>query len=223
MCIDRPNIPNSFIILWRGNGEQWDWQGEEYRLQKDSNYGKLFCCRPSIWLEVINMSPKLSEARKKLMKLMMMLLFLADESQCLWNEVALNEEDLSYMLDETTPIKACGDLAYHVNHSGISLFIFFHLLWLIVSCLLSFLIAECISDTMQKEPEEYKETSSQLKRRRMLQFDTQVIDSPFCNEEMSSVFLSNVNARYPFNFLRLPLSKACCCGACLIKNRLCEI
>lgn len=42
------------------------------------------------------------------MKLMMMLLFLADESQCLWNEVALNEEDLSYMLDETTPIKACG-------------------------------------------------------------------------------------------------------------------
>ncbi|OAY34771.1 protein XRI1 isoform X2 [Manihot esculenta] len=108
----------------RGNGEQWDWQGEEHCLQKDSNY---------------------------------------DESQCLWNEVALNEEDLSYMLDETTPIKACGDLAYHVNHS----------------------------DTMQKEPEEYKETSSQLKRRRMLQFDTQVIDSPFCNEEMSSVFLSN--------------------------------
>ncbi|XP_021661638.2 protein XRI1 isoform X2 [Hevea brasiliensis] len=107
-----------------GNGGHWDWQGEEYCLQKDSSY---------------------------------------DESQCLWNEVTLNEEDLSYMLDETTPIKACGDLAYHVNHS----------------------------DNMHKEPDEHKETSSQLKRRRMLQFDTQAVDSHFCNEEMSSMFLSN--------------------------------
>ncbi|KAJ9169759.1 hypothetical protein P3X46_017915 [Hevea brasiliensis] len=107
-----------------GNGEHWDWQGEDYCLQKDSNY---------------------------------------DVSQCLWNEVTLNEEDLSYMLDETTPVKACGDLAYHVNHN----------------------------DNMQKEPEEQKETSSQLKRRRMLQFDTQAVDSPFCNEEMPSLFLSN--------------------------------
>lgn len=60
---------------------------------------------------------------------------------------------------------------------------------------------ECVSDNMQKEPEERKETFSQLKRRRMLQFDTQAVDSPFCNEEMLSVFLSNVNDRYPFNFL----------------------
>lgn len=30
-----------------------------------------------------------------------------------------NEEDLSYMFeDETTPVKACGDLAYKVNNSG---------------------------------------------------------------------------------------------------------
>ncbi|OAY32800.1 protein XRI1 isoform X2 [Manihot esculenta] len=110
-----------------GNGEHWDWQGEDYCLQKDSNY---------------------------------------DGSQCLWKEVALNEEDLSYMLDETTPVKACGDLAYNVNNS----------------------------DNMQKEPEERKETFSQLKRRRMLQFDTQAVDSPFCNEEMLSVFLSNGRA-----------------------------
>ncbi|KAH9654913.1 protein XRI1 [Citrus sinensis] len=35
-----------------------------------------------------------------------------------WNEVALNGEDLSYMLDdETTPVKACGDLAYHATHN----------------------------------------------------------------------------------------------------------
>ena len=48
-----------------------------------------------------------------------MVLFLSsDVSSGIWNEVALNEEDLSYMLDETTPVKACGDLAYHVNHNG---------------------------------------------------------------------------------------------------------
>lgn len=30
-----------------------------------------------------------------------------------------NKEDLSYMLeDETTPVKACGDLAYNVNNCG---------------------------------------------------------------------------------------------------------
>lgn len=52
----------------------------------------------------------------------MVFMFSADGSQCLWNEVALNEEDLSYMVDETTPVKACGDLAYHVNNSGIALF-----------------------------------------------------------------------------------------------------
>lgn len=38
-----------------------------------------------------------------------------------------NKEDLSYMFDETTPVKACGDLAYHVGHSGIYFFI--HLLF----------------------------------------------------------------------------------------------
>lgn len=49
-------------------------------------------------------------------------------SQRLWNEVTLNGEDLSYMLDETTPVKACGGLAYHVNHDGmvlVSLHFFF--------------------------------------------------------------------------------------------------
>lgn len=46
-------------------------------------------------------------------------LFLADMFGSQWNEVALNGEDLSYMLDdETTPVKACGDLAYHATHSG---------------------------------------------------------------------------------------------------------
>ncbi|KAJ6680777.1 INDUCED TRANSCRIPT PROTEIN putative-RELATED, partial [Salix purpurea] len=81
-------------------------------------------------------------------------------SQCLWNEVTLNGEDLSYMLDETTPAKACGGLAYHVDHD------------------------EWISANMNKEPEEWRGTCSQFKRRR-LQFDTQFEDSPFCEEEIT--------------------------------------
>lgn len=89
-------------------------------------------------------------------------------SQCLWNEVTLNGEDLSYMLDETTPAKACGGLAYHVDHDA----------------------------NMNKEPEEWRGTCSQFKRRR-LQFDTQFEDSPFCEEEITPVFLkSNVCAAY---------------------------
>ncbi|KAF9688399.1 hypothetical protein SADUNF_Sadunf02G0193300 [Salix dunnii] len=85
-----------------------------------------------------------------------------DVSQRLWNEVAVNGEDLSYMLDETTPVKACGDLAYHVNHD----------------------------DNMNKEPEEHREPCLQFKRRR-LQFDTHVEDSPFCDEDLTSVFLKS--------------------------------
>ena len=46
----------------------------------------------------------------------------ADIPQCLWDGVTQNEEDLSYMLEETTPIKACGDLAYHVTDHGLAFF-----------------------------------------------------------------------------------------------------
>jgi len=41
-------------------------------------------------------------------------LFWAEISEDLWNDVPQNKD--SYMLDdETTPVKACGDLAYNVN------------------------------------------------------------------------------------------------------------
>lgn len=86
-----------------------------------------------------------------------------DASPCVWNEVQLNEEDLSYVFDETTPVKACGDLPYYVNHN----------------------------DKSTTDPGEYRETSSQVKRRRMLQFDTKTADSVPCNEEMSSEFLKS--------------------------------
>lgn len=111
------------------NGEPWDWQKEDYCLEKNSNL---------------------------------------DVAHPLWNEVSTNEEDLSYMFDESTPIKACGDLAYHVADS----------------------------EKMIKEPKECRETSSQVKRRRMLQFNTDM-DQPLCNKDMSSPFLRSKEVEEP--------------------------
>ncbi|KAA8550617.1 hypothetical protein F0562_002301 [Nyssa sinensis] len=86
-----------------------------------------------------------------------------DTNLGIWDGVSQNAEDLSYMFDETTPIKDCGDLAYHVTNS----------------------------ENMDKESEQCRETSSQVKRRRMLQFNTEVLDVPLCNEDMSSTFLKS--------------------------------
>ncbi|XP_054780222.1 protein XRI1-like isoform X2 [Prosopis cineraria] len=86
-----------------------------------------------------------------------------DMSQELWNEVPQNEDESSHVFDdETTPVKACGDLAYRVTYSG----------------------------NIVKEPEECRETSL-LKRRRMLQFHLHSNDVhvSLSNEEMSSACL----------------------------------
>lgn len=65
---------------------------------------------------------------------------------------------------------------------------------LVVSYL--FNLKEWMSDNMNKEPEERRETCFQFKRRR-LQFDTHLADSPFCDEDLTSVFLkSNVSVAY---------------------------
>ncbi|KAK7339187.1 hypothetical protein VNO77_19840 [Canavalia gladiata] len=86
-----------------------------------------------------------------------------DISQELWNEVSQNE-DLSLVFnDETTPVKACGHFPHNANNSE--------------------------SNNMQKEPEECWKTSSQMKRRRMLQFNTQDGDHSFSNEQMSKAYL----------------------------------
>ncbi|KAE9603386.1 hypothetical protein Lal_00008214 [Lupinus albus] len=79
----------------------------------------------------------------------------------LWNDVLQTEEDLSYMFeDETTPVKACGDLAHTMSKSN----------------------------NMQKEVVEYRETS-QVKRRRMLQFNSQDSDHSLSSEETTSAYL----------------------------------
>ncbi|PSS14089.1 hypothetical protein CEY00_Acc14708 [Actinidia chinensis var. chinensis] len=85
-----------------------------------------------------------------------------DISQSLWEGLIQDGEDLSYTFDVTTPVKACGDLAYHVADVK-----------------------------MNKELQHCRETSLQVKRPRMLQFDNEVLESPFCNEEISSVFLKS--------------------------------
>ncbi|KAA0025348.1 protein XRI1 isoform X1 [Cucumis melo var. makuwa] len=85
-------------------------------------------------------------------------------SECLWDGVSENG-DLSYVFDETTPVKACGDLAYHVT----------------------------CSDDRNKKSEESRETHSQAKRRRMLQFTAQDLETSLCREDLSSRFLKSHN------------------------------
>ncbi|PSR86353.1 hypothetical protein CEY00_Acc31976 [Actinidia chinensis var. chinensis] len=84
-------------------------------------------------------------------------------SQSLWDGVSQNVEDVSYVFDETTPVKACGDMAHHVADNV----------------------------DVNKELEHCGMMSSQLKRRRMLQFDNEVLDTPLCSEDISSVFLKS--------------------------------
>ncbi|XVF21374.1 hypothetical protein REPUB_Repub12eG0085000 [Reevesia pubescens] len=104
--------------------EPWNWHGENYGVQKNSN---------------------------------------VDAFQGASTQVTLNEEDLSYMFDDTTPVKECGDLSYHVTHN----------------------------DNISKEPVDKREISSQVKRRRMLQFDSHAVDCSLLCEEMPSPFLKS--------------------------------
>ncbi|XP_077251609.1 x-ray induced transcript 1 isoform X2 [Tasmannia lanceolata] len=86
-----------------------------------------------------------------------------DITSCLWDDENQNGDDLLYMLDETTPIKACTDIDYHVSESG---------------------------ENMNKGLEECRE-SSQLKRRRMLQFSSHVDDPCISDEQISSAFVKS--------------------------------
>ncbi|KAL5719234.1 hypothetical protein ACHQM5_012040 [Ranunculus cassubicifolius] len=67
-------------------------------------------------------------------------------------------EQLSYIFDESTPVRDCGDLAYDITNKG---------------------------KYTNKEFEGY---SSQSKRRRMLQFDTHSTDSLLCTENTEYTF-----------------------------------
>lgn len=83
-------------------------------------------------------------------------------SNCIWDGVDQNEDEFSYMFEDSTPIKACEDLPYSASDSGRS---------------------------TEKEAVNYREDyHPQLKRRRMLRFDAP--DDPFlCNEPTPSQFI----------------------------------
>ncbi|KAI3667928.1 hypothetical protein L6452_42998 [Arctium lappa] len=89
-----------------------------------------------------------------------------DASNSLWNNVSENDDDLSYVFNETTPVKSCGDLAYQVTDN----------------------------ENINKGMEVCREASSQAKRRRMLHFEDEVLDVdvlPLCDEDFSSTFLKS--------------------------------
>ncbi|KAK6937637.1 hypothetical protein RJ641_031145 [Dillenia turbinata] len=111
----------------------WEWQGEDYYLQKDSDLGSI--------------------------------------SQCLWEVEAQNGENLSNIFDETTPIKACGDLTHQVSGNA----------------------------NFNKVQEDNRQTSSQVKRRRMLQFDNEAVDCSLACEEISSTFMKSKESESSFD------------------------
>lgn len=88
-----------------------------------------------------------------------------DISKCLLNGVDRNEEPSSIFNDETTPIKACGDIVYQVSST----------------------------EDMKKECSQSSEGSLQVKRRRTLYFGSEdyAAASALSNEEISSSILSS--------------------------------
>lgn len=81
----------------------------------------------------------------------------------LWDGVVQDEDEISYMFHESTPVRTCGDMPYHAMDNG----------------------------NMNNEMRQCREASSQGKKRRMLQFDDEVLPNPFSNEAMSSAFLKS--------------------------------
>ncbi|XP_071717165.1 protein XRI1-like [Rutidosis leptorrhynchoides] len=87
-------------------------------------------------------------------------------SNNLWNNANENQDDLSYVLNETTPAKSFEDLAYQATND----------------------------ENVNKGTETCRETYSQAKRRRMLDFDNEVVDidiMPLCEEDFSSMYLKS--------------------------------
>ncbi|ONK56231.1 uncharacterized protein A4U43_C10F5470 [Asparagus officinalis] len=86
-----------------------------------------------------------------------------DFSQCLWDNVNVNEDNLIYLLDEQTPIKDCADLSYQVYD---------------------------VVDNANKGMEDCIETS-QMKRRRMLQFTSDSTETDIGHGHFTSLYLKS--------------------------------
>ncbi|XP_017235688.1 protein XRI1 [Daucus carota subsp. sativus] len=94
-----------------------------------------------------------------------------DVPQSLWNDLVPNEENLSCVFDEITPVKACGDVDCPNTNNGE----------------MSESRKETADNTQDRE--KCKSNSSHVKRRRMLQFDSEAIPILDCNEDMPPAFL----------------------------------
>ncbi|CAF1920669.1 unnamed protein product [Brassica oleracea var. botrytis] len=94
---------------------------------------------------------------------------IADVTECTMIEVTLNQEDHSYMFEDdddesTTPVKACSESGYH----------------------------QVTTDQTIMKPDVPRETRSAVKRRRMLQFEDQPMEtSLFRSESLSSILRSS--------------------------------
>ncbi|KAK4751062.1 hypothetical protein SAY87_004544 [Trapa incisa] len=106
-------------------------------------------------------------------------------SESIWTDM-IQDRDISYMFDETTPAKACDDLLSNAGargtfcwhtHAVFNCLIFFHSL------------GNGVSGNMGKELGESSHSCFVMKRRRMLQFDSHSVDPLLCCRETSSAFL----------------------------------
>ncbi|CAN4098571.1 unnamed protein product [Withania somnifera] len=85
-----------------------------------------------------------------------------DVSGCIWTGVTENKEDISCMFDdETTPVKDCGDLTFSVK------------------------------DVTSKKLKQCTEPAKVVKRRRVLQFDAEILDASGPNEDIALTFLKS--------------------------------
>lgn len=122
----------------------------------------------------------------------------------IWNELGDNEESLSFVLNDITPVKACGDLGSHNTDSGRFSTNFIPLkhnkkqkvddvdaynfeFYVQLAGDMSSSKKEFTDNT--KDREKCELNSSQVKRRRMLQFESEALPVPYCNEQMPSISL----------------------------------
>ncbi|KAL3336315.1 hypothetical protein AABB24_032186 [Solanum stoloniferum] len=100
-----------------------------------------------------------------------------DVSGCAWTGVIEKNKDISYMFDdETTPVKDCSDLTSNVK------------------------------DVTSKQLEKCREPSKPVKRRRVLQFDAEILDSSGSNEELALTFLKSKERNAYFEEARSDVS-----------------
>ncbi|XP_078441576.1 x-ray induced transcript 1 isoform X2 [Wolffia australiana] len=87
----------------------------------------------------------------------------ADPSHCLWNELEQKEDGLLYMLGEQTPVKDCGDFGLLISDN---------------------------CDDQHKYTDDRREYS-QLKRRRMLQYNSSDTDVSISDDLLSCEFMKS--------------------------------